>query len=70
MSTAPLNEQFCLSRFEVAAMAGCSAGYIFAEIKRGHLKAFFIGGGKRKKIRVLREDAIAWITSQPVKTGG
>lgn len=63
-------EQYSLSRFQVATMAGCSAGHIFNEIKRGHLQAFFIGSGKRKKIRILRVDAVAWITSQPVKSEG
>jgi hypothetical protein len=63
-------EQFSLSRFQVATMAGCSPNHIFNEIKRGHLQAFFIGSGKRKKIRILKVDAIAWITRLPVKSEG
>lgn len=62
-------DKFSLSRLEVAEMAGCSANHVYNEIRRGHLKAFFIGGGMKKKIRILREDAIVWITSTPVKTG-
>ena len=60
---------FSLTREQVSKMAQCSTSFVYSEIKRGNLKAFQIGDGKRKKLRILREDVISWITATPVIGG-
>lgn len=60
---------FSLTREQVAKMAQCSAEFVYVEIKRGNLKAFIVGAGHRKKLRILREDAIRWITATPAIGG-
>lgn len=53
---------------QVAALFGTSYNGIAEQIRRGNLKAFNILPGGRPKYRIMRDDLIAWMTQNPVKS--